>query len=924
LKPEDPAAPPAETTKPEGGNAQLVAGELVGRYEILGLLGQGGMSVVYAAYDPELDRKVALKLMRVRASDESARRLQREAQALAKLSHPNVVPVYDAGLVGAQAFVAMEHVEGMTLRKWLKTRRTWREIVAVMVDAGRGLAAAHARGLIHRDFKPDNVLLGNDGRVRVLDFGLARLAGVLDGSVPPTSTPSLDSLPPPSGPRSSRTPGSAPLDMLVTRADQLVGTPAYMAPEQVRRDTVDERADIFAFGVTLFEALFGVRPFDAPRAEPVGSTAATITAHVSDDGLHTPRAIPRGSHVPRHIQRVVIRALAYKATDRFPDVDTMLKALTHDPYRAWGRGAALGAVVLGATAVGVALFRAPPQPLPACHGGAQRMSAVMSADARTAITDGFTHTGLVYANDAASAALRELDGYATRLAHSVDDACAATRLRGEQSEEAMDLRMACYDSRWREVGALLDLLRKPDEDVVKSAARAARALSPLDDCADVAALRAPTPRPRDPRIAQQVEALQQRLANVKARYDLGKATEAASLADALLDDARRVAFIPLVARVEFWRARANADLNESNKSIPAFRGAFADALASHEDRILKDSAARLAQEYIYARQPAEFDYWASVAQAAIDRGPPDDKLQSFLDHTRCVALWAPGLILTRLDCLEKNAAKVERLRPLDEWELTTLGLAAVDVGQFDRGIDYARRGYEYSLRQNGPSHPRTLEMRMYQCKARLDSGDTDAALAECGAILQAIQAEASDNAALVARMRLYTVDALNYARRYDEARAELARARAAGADESEVLLSEAEIDVATGHAAHALPHLREALAEETKELRPEHPDVIGAEVELGRALLAHGDVAEARTLMESALAAAGHAELMPIGRADVEFTLARAIVAADPRSRARALSLAEQARDRYVATAPATRRYLDERKEIEDWLARWR
>src|SRR5579884_528627 len=165
---------PAGTTHPDArAEPKLAIGERVGRYELLGMLGEGGMSFVYLAHDPELDRDVALKLMRVRVGSEGARRLQREAHALAKLSHPNVVPVYDAGMVGGQAFVAMEYVPGKTLRQWLRGGpRPWREVVRVMIDAGRGLAAAHARGLIHRDFKPDNVVLGDDGRVRVLDFGL--------------------------------------------------------------------------------------------------------------------------------------------------------------------------------------------------------------------------------------------------------------------------------------------------------------------------------------------------------------------------------------------------------------------------------------------------------------------------------------------------------------------------------------------------------------------------------------------------------------------------------------------------------------------------------------------------------------------------------------------------------------------------------
>ena len=188
------------------------------------------------------------------------------------------MPVYDAGMVGGQAFVAMEYVQGKTLREWLRGGRTWRQVVDVMLDAGMGLAAAHARGLIHRDFKPDNVLLGDDGRVRVLDFGLARLAGVLEGSIVP-SNPG-DTSPPPSSRRSqpgdtsppSSRRGPSSVDVLITRADQLIGTPAYMAPEQMRRDPVDARTDIFAFGVTLYEALFGKRPFDTPSSGAPGRT----------------------------------------------------------------------------------------------------------------------------------------------------------------------------------------------------------------------------------------------------------------------------------------------------------------------------------------------------------------------------------------------------------------------------------------------------------------------------------------------------------------------------------------------------------------------------------------------------------------------------------------------------------------------------
>ena len=274
----------------------------------------------------------------------------------------------------------------------------------------------------------------------------------------------------------------------------------------------------------------------------------------------------------------------------------------------------------------------------------------------------------------------------------------------------------------------------------------------------------------------------------------------------------------------------------------------------------------------------------------------------------------------RLACLEKHAAKVEPVRPLDDWELTTLGLAAVDVGQFERGIDYARRGYEYSLRQNGPMHPRTLEMRMYECKAQLDYGDFEQALSVCGATLQAMGEVASDNHALIARDRLYTVDALMGEKRYDDARAELSRATSDGADKADVEEAVARLDAATGHADRALPHYREALAAE-QELPADHPDVISAKLELGKALLDSGHVAEARVLLDDALAASGRAELSPTSHADVEFAAARAIWATGPDGRPRALDLARKALETYKASAPRTRGFADQRTTMEEWLA---
>src|SRR5262245_37690244 len=206
------------------------------------------MGVVYAAYDPELDRRVALKLLHAGGSVEARKRLLREAQAMARLAHPNVIAVHDVGTWGDEVFVAMEFVEGPTLAERVRDEEPgWREVLDLYLQAGEGLAAAHVAGIVHRDFKPQNALVGRDGRVRVLDFGLARGTGAL----PPREAEE--------GPDSGAAPGL--LVTPLTRSGSRMGTPAYMSPEQFEGLPADELSDQFSFCVALYEALYGERPF---------------------------------------------------------------------------------------------------------------------------------------------------------------------------------------------------------------------------------------------------------------------------------------------------------------------------------------------------------------------------------------------------------------------------------------------------------------------------------------------------------------------------------------------------------------------------------------------------------------------------------------------------------------------------------------
>ncbi len=277
----------------------LEAGARVGRYVIRRPIGVGGMGVVYLAHDPDLDRLVALKLLfREEGSSGASAALLSEAQAIARLSHPNVVAVYDVGQSRGGSFIALEYVQGGTLREWLRQEsRTWSQIVQALIYAGRGLAAAHAAGLVHRDFKPDNVLIGADGRVRVADFGLARR---LDAEL-------------------SETELNIDVEGHTIHAGHLAGTPGYMAPEQLREgEEVDARSDLFAFCITLWEALAGSRPFGG----------ATFSEHIQRVLGGVLQPFPGDTGVPLAVIQGLQRGLALDPAARWPSLEELLEVLS--------------------------------------------------------------------------------------------------------------------------------------------------------------------------------------------------------------------------------------------------------------------------------------------------------------------------------------------------------------------------------------------------------------------------------------------------------------------------------------------------------------------------------------------------------------------------------------------------------------------
>ncbi|MEP7122534.1 MAG: WD40 repeat domain-containing serine/threonine protein kinase [Byssovorax sp.] len=351
--------------------SELAAGTTIGRYIVRGQLGRGGMGIVYEAHDPELDRTIAIKLLApaLHASSSSVQartRLLREAQAMARLSHPNVIAVHDVGTFGEQVFVAMERIDGVTLTAWLSKRpRSLQEVLAVFRQAGAGLSAAHAAGLIHRDFKPDNVLIDREGRPRVLDFGLARSADLLlDQSSPGTwegdpavlglaETVEAGATEAEEASRKGQSPGllASPL----TATGTLLGTPLYMSPEQHRREPIDARSDQFSFCVALYEALCGERPFQ-------GSTLLALSLATAEGKID----LPKGARVPEHVRKAVLRGLRPRPSDRFASMEALLAELTPDrsPSRRAFVAGGVAAVVLATGGVLTLLRRRLPAAAP--------------------------------------------------------------------------------------------------------------------------------------------------------------------------------------------------------------------------------------------------------------------------------------------------------------------------------------------------------------------------------------------------------------------------------------------------------------------------------------------------------------------------------------------------------------------------------
>ncbi len=840
----DPVEPTRDPKESYKVAPRLAEGDKVGRYVILQKVGAGGMGVVYAAYDPELDRKVAIKLLMTSLGGsidaeltEQRTRLLREAQAMAKLTHPNVITVHDVGEFGDQVFVAMEFIDGGTLGDWSKKDRSWREVMDVFMAAGSGLAAAHRAGLVHRDFKPDNVLIDKDGRVLVTDFGLARpAAGKTDTF---GSLPTMESTP--------------VMSAQLTRTGALVGTPAYMAPEQLSGKRSDAMADQFSFCVALYAALYGHRPF-------AGRVLGELMANVTAGRI---RPAPRDASVPRQIRRALFRGLSIEPEDRFPTMEALLEQLSFDPVRRWRTWA----TVLVPTAVlGVGVFAytsTSPSNDAFCEDVSVHLRGIWDEGRQDELESAFLATGKPYAASAWDGASRSLDAYAQTWLEAQKGACEASA-SGTLPASILALRMTCLDQQRTEFGTLLAVLEDVDDASLQRAQDAASMLPAPSQCEDVESLARREARLDTP--AKRAE--RQRLDEINSRASIlqntGQLDEAERQAQSALEiaresDERWAEAESLITLAEVRELQGRFEQAESLQ-----HEAMTAALASDHQSVMVRVALGLVWTCVDpGARVDEAERWYQHGLAALNRESGDPGMRMQLENG-LVSVYLSHDELTKAEAQMETALVIrEQLDGNHRSEDTTwtnLGRLYAAQGQLDKADEAFAKAVETTRARYGPQHPFMAGVLDNLGANRGRRQDYEGAREVLSQALELRQISLGPNHPDNATSLLNLANVDRHLGDYEAAQGKLeralkvAKAVAPGSStEAEMLLRLGRVQRFLGATARAEASHRAAVELATTFEGMPPAQLARFEFDLGRSLLAAGEHERGRAALESAL-----------------------------------------------------------------------
>jgi len=666
----------------------------IGRFVVSQRLGTGSSGVVYAAYDPKLERHVALKLLRpdVELGEDARTRLLREAQVLARLRHRHVVAVHDVGDLDGRVFIAMELLEGGTLRQWAEASpRTPAEILGVYLQAGEGLAAAHASGLVHRDFKPDNVLLDDEGQARVVDFGLAREQA--DPGMSMLEAVATGEL------------REAELDARLTQTGVVLGTPAYMAPEQLAGQPADARTDQYAFCVSLYEALHGERPF-------AGKTLGALT-RATEKGVVRPA--PPGRRVPLRIRRALIRGLRPDPTQRHRTMASLLALLRRNPgarMRRGGLALALLATVSGVTWTAATATEQAPAAM--CSGFEDQLEGRWDDARRTSLENTLSAVSQD-GRDTWERVRPRFDAFAEAWVLARRDTCEARELRHDQSEDLLDMRVLCLDRALSTLDAAAAQLALVDTQTIVFADDLIPHLGWIEECDARGVLDEGVRPPTDPELRERLRKLDAGLAQTRSVRLAGKYPEAQALAQTLVEEAKALGHAPTHARALRELGICLSQNQRPLEAIETLAHALVEAERGQADRTRALTTTLLAKRLAELGKHDEARRLAAIVEALYERlaHPP------YGTPIRVELLWAhlesaEGNYDDAIERLDHAIALATESGP-DDSDMTHAvllskaisdrGITTHEAGRATEALPFLQRALELRQELVGPDHP---------------------------------------------------------------------------------------------------------------------------------------------------------------------------------------------------------------------------
>ena len=828
----------ADTIRLEDSDA-LAEGAVVGRYVVARPIGRGGMGVVYAATDPQLNRKVAIKVVRPDlASRESrlAQRFLREAQAMAQLSHPNVVTVYEVGEASGKLFIAMELLEGMTLRAWLKDeQRSENDILEVMAQAGQGLQAAHDAGIVHRDLKPDNIYIGDDGRVRVMDFGLAGIVDGTWGDSTETWSPKSSSL----------------TDSSTRMTTGVFGTPRYMAPEQVKGQPASALSDQFSLCVTLYESIVGRPPFE-------GDDIYDISVAVKR-GL--PEKPPVETRISRRSYRALRRGLRMDPASRWDSVQDLMSELSPKIRRTRTSTVLVVAVLVGAggfTAahtLGAASEQSAGQACDSADTG--ELSGLWNDQVALSIRKSFEASDVPGAKTLGQRVTAIFDSYAEQLVAARSQACRDTRVSAKYTEAMLDRRLLCLEQRTFELQAAVDLFQQARPAVVHNAMMSLGALGSIDSCAPGKALVDSPPAPVDPDKQDHLRKAQELLAHARALFETDiRYQDTLETLDKARLSAKQADYPSIRAEIELLYARVSENLGLFDDANRSFTQAliFAEKAASDPLR---------AEIYVWLgflsgfeqANFAEAHRWNRMAEAVVSDLESSDRLEALRMRNLGAIRYRQGDYAGAESAFSKSLEIYQRLE-----QRSRNTAQEVDVGL------------------------RIVEMQQSVGSASLDQGDVDRAFAWHKQAQDKLAAlELNDMHPAIADLHNNIGNALVASGRFDEAKERyqsaltiLRASRGTSHPRTAVALANlGQLAFVRQRNAQARRYFQQALEIETRAFRASHPSRAVTLWRLGDVSIALGQHDKARGYLEQSLAEWG--SLVTLNKARTRLSYARVL-----------------------------------------------